>query len=158
MPGWCLLLSCQLSNIKLGFWFLSLHEFARPFCYRIWICSLKFIYRLSICSIHRLLSWLLTKIVYVIKLAGVLCLNIHYFLKFFSAPFVARLKHFLFIILQEQKFNKFVIDPTNGKDFERPSKSHVKSNDHAEKCTINNQASDPNNFESPLSSEEKPSL
>ncbi|KAF7817704.1 protein MULTIPLE CHLOROPLAST DIVISION SITE 1 [Senna tora] len=58
----------------------------------------------------------------------------------------------------EQQLNKLVIDPTNDKDFERTFKSHVKSNNHAQKwCSINNQASDPNHFESPSSSEENPS-
>ncbi|XP_028775470.1 protein MULTIPLE CHLOROPLAST DIVISION SITE 1-like [Neltuma alba] len=54
----------------------------------------------------------------------------------------------------EQTLNRLMIDPTNGQDFDRPLKSHVKSNGQAEKTSINNQVSDPDKVESPSASEE----
>lgn len=69
------------------------------------------------------------------------------------------LKLLVLYILQEQKLNKLVIDPSNAKEFERPF------NDHVEKSSLNNQHqvsdshspkldSDPNHFENASSSED----
>lgn len=81
--------------------------------------------------------------------------------------FEALLKPFVLFILQEQKLNKLVIDPTDAKEFERPFNSHARLNDHAEKGSLNNQVSDshslkldsgPNHFESASSSGEDQSV
>lgn len=74
---------------------------------------------------------------------------------------------FVLFILQEEELNKVVINPTNAKELERPFNSHAKSNDHAEKSSLNNQMKDPpfsklengpNHFESEPSSGEDQNL
>ncbi|CAK8569208.1 unnamed protein product [Lathyrus sativus] len=67
----------------------------------------------------------------------------------------------------EEELNKVVISPTNAKELERPFNSSAKSNDHAEKSSLNNQIKDspstkldnsPNHFESAPSTGEDQNL